>query len=202
MILSDKKKTSYIPIAMMIFITIQPILDILTTLSKVIYNIDTTPGIIIRFSFMLIGGLYILVKSFKNKEKKHVFYLISLAIFFITNLLVSYYNKPIFNLAREVTAIGKIIYFVVMFIVFLIAFNEIKINNIKIEYFPKNIVISQSIVIFTMIISGITNTHIEAYDGVLKSGHSGWYFAANELGTLLAICYPILLWIALKQNRL
>src|SRR5699024_7717031 len=193
------KKIDTIPILMMIYIACQPILDLFTSFSKIVLEWNFTPGIIIRFAFIIIGCIYILISAFKNKKRQYICYLFILASFFIINLAVSSHYKPIFNLKSEIIAIGKIIYFIVMFFVFILSFQNLKRNDSIVKFFPENIVISQFIIGLSMFVSEITGTNIEAYDGILKSGNSGWYFAANELGALLAICYPILIWFSLKQ---
>lgn len=197
-----KNRNNVVPILMMIFISLQPLLDLSTLYSKLVMNLSYTPGIIIRMLFMIVGSFYVIVKSFKENNKKYFSYLSILAFFFICNLIISYYNKPTFNLFSEITSIAKIVYFVLMFIVFILAFKDLKASNITTKYFPKNVVISQFIVSLSMIVSYLSDSSIEAYDGILKTGNSGWFFAANELGTLLAICFPILIWNALNSHSI
>ncbi|CCO09497.2 putative uncharacterized domain protein [Carnobacterium maltaromaticum LMA28] len=34
----------------------------------------------------------------------------------------------------------------------------------------------------------------------MKAGQSGWFYAGNELGSLLAIAFPVVLWYTLKKS--
>lgn len=196
------KNKNIVPIIMILFIYLQPLLDLSTSFSKLVLNMDITPGIIIRFLFMAVGGLYILYKSFKDINKRYLIYLIVLGIFFILNLTISYFNKPVFSLTSEITSIGKIVYFVLLFLVFILSFQDLKKTRIIEKYFPHNIAFSQLVISLSMLVAAMTNTNIEAYDGILKTGNSGWFFAANEISTLLAICFPVLIWFATKQKNL
>lgn len=198
--LDNNKLNLFIAKAMMIFIAIQPILDLVTSYSRIILGSSFTPGIIIRFLVMTLGALYITFRSRREHTKKYFWYLSILAIFFTLNLVVSYFYKPQFHLMRELTAVAKLVYIIEMLFVYIIAFKDLKNANLLKKYFPMNIMISQLIINITMIVSAVTNTGIESYDGVLKSGNSGWFYAANELGTLVGICFPILLWMALKEE--
>lgn len=199
--LKKHNRNLFVAKAMMIFIALQPFLDLITTYTRVILESNMTPGIIIRFAVMAIGAVYIIIRTLEKPNRKYFWYLLVLALFFVMNLIISYTYKPEFSLIRELTAVGKLVYVVEMFVVYILAFKDLKNANLIKKYFPLNIIISQLITNVVMIISRVTETGIEAYDGVLKSGNSGWFYAANELGTLAAICFPILLWMALRQKE-
>ena len=199
--LKNDKRNLFVAKAMIIFITLQPLLDLITTYTRVVLGSNITPGMVIRFAVLAIGAIYIIIRSLEKPNKKYFLYLILLALFFIINLIISYIYKPEFSLMRELTAVGKLVYVIEMFVVYILVFKDLKKVNLINKYFPLNIIISQIITNAVMIISAVTETGIEAYDGVLKSGNSGWFYAANELGTLAAICFPVLLWMALRQKE-
>lgn len=52
---------------LLIFIILQPILDLLTSFCILVLKIDTTIGIITRLFVMALGGIYILLQA---REKK------------------------------------------------------------------------------------------------------------------------------------
>ena len=51
-----------------------------------------------------------------------------------------------------------------------------------------------------MVISIATNTSLTAYDWT-KIGYTGWFYAANDLGAILAILFPISLMIAILRTK-
>lgn len=202
----SKKLNEIAPFLFMLFILVQPVLDLLTSYSMLVLELNITPGIIIRFFIMCIGFLYILLNSIKDKTYKSLLYFISLAVFFVINLLVSYNVKPVFNLIDEITSIGKIVYFIMMTFIFYLIFNNTKLVTYNRKTYtvgyPNNVVVSQLIITIVMIISTLTNTAMRSYGALYKKGHSGWFFAANDLSAILAICFPILIWVFLKEDSI
>lgn len=199
---NTEAKNTIIANLFMIFIMFQPLLDLSTSFTKVVLNSSFTPGMLIRAIFIILGFFYILYESRKKENRKFLWYMVVLAIFFILNLGISYLNKPQFSLFTELVSIAKTVYFIEMFFVFILSFKELKNNQNINRFYPINIVISQVIISVSMLIAEITGTSIDSYDGVLKSGNSGWFFAANEVGTLASICFPILIWASLRNKKL
>ena len=60
------------------FIILQPVLDLLTSLSITLLKSNATVGILVRFLIMAVGGIYILIQA-KEKENRKFFlsYIIS-----------------------------------------------------------------------------------------------------------------------------
>lgn len=185
---------------LMVFIMIQPLLDLLTSFSLLSLNLSITPGIIIRFFIMLVSSFYILFSAREKKNRKYLYYLIALAIFFIIHLGINIAIKEPFDLMEELKSIGKIIYPIEMIIAFILAFKDLREKNKKDSFFPVNINVAVWIINIVMVIATLTATGIRSYNGLYKNGHSGWFFAANELGTLLAVAFPIVLWIAIMRT--
>lgn len=44
----------------------------------------------------------------------------------------------------------------------------------------------------------LTSTSVSSYM-YMKAGQSGWFYAGNELGSLLAIAFPVVVWHTLKK---
>ncbi len=77
---------------MLFFIILQPVLDLLTSLSITLLKSNATVGILVRFLIMAVGGIYILIQAKEKENRKFLIYLILLAgvlgIGFINNKLV------------------------------------------------------------------------------------------------------------------
>lgn len=196
----DSNKNGKFGIFLMIFVMLQPLLDLMTSFTLLVLNVNITPGIIIRFLIMLVSAFYILFAAKEKTNRKFLYYLIALAVFFSIHLVINFFVKEQFSLISEVKSIAKIVYYIEMLIAFIIAFKDLKFKGTLGRYFPLNISVAVWIINLTMIISTLTGTGIRSYNGLYKDGHSGWFFAANELGTLLAIVFPIILWIAIKKT--
>lgn len=195
----SSKKESFAKF-LMIFVMIQPLLDLLTSFSILSLKLSMTPGIILRFLIMLVSAFYILFSAKEKKNRKYLYYLIGLAVFFLVHLSVNISIKEPFNLMEELKSIAKIIYPTEMMFAFILAFKDLRKTNKIQHYFPININIAVWIINIVMVVATLTSTGIRSYNGLYKDGHSGWFFAANELGTLLAIAFPIVLWIAVKNT--
>lgn len=200
MIMNESNKHGKFTIFLMVFVMLQPLLDLTTSFTLLILNLNVTPGIIIRFLIMIVSAFYILFAAKEKSNRKFLYYLIALAIFFGVHLGVNFVVKEQFSLLSELKSIAKIVYYVEMLFAFIIAFKYLKAKGTLERYFPLNVSIAVWIINFIMLISTLTGTGIRSYNGLYKDGHSGWFFAANELGTLLAIVFPIILWLAIKKT--
>ncbi|MEM5683938.1 O-antigen ligase family protein [Bacillus toyonensis] len=59
---------------LLIFILLQPILDLLTAFCIMVLKIDTTIGVVTRLFVMLLGGIYILIQTKKREYKIYIVY--------------------------------------------------------------------------------------------------------------------------------
>lgn len=188
-------------IFLMIFILIQPILDLSTSLSMYLLDTSLTPGIIIRMLIIFINSLFIIYACKYKENRKFLFFLIITAIFFIIHFIINMQLKPVFSLFAEASNIAKVVYLIVMLFAFIIAFKDLREHNLLNKYFPSNVFIASLIINVVMVLASITGTGILSYDALDKFGHSGWFFAANELSTLLAIILPIILWVTTRNRE-
>lgn len=181
----------------MFFIIIQPILDILTTFSIRGLNLDITVGIIVRLIAMGIGGVFLLY-NFNLNTKWKVIYLSVLAIILSAGLLNNILIKDPFWAMAEVQSIGKDVYSVVMLLVYLLVFSIIrKYENLN-QYFPFLIVSAAMIINISMVIAIVTGTSLDTYRH-MKFGYKGWFYAGNELGTILAIIFPVVVYYTINK---
>ena len=107
-----------------LFIILQPVLDLLTSLSITLLKSNATVGILVRFLIMAVGGIYILIQA--KREGKFLIYLILLAgvlgIGFINNKLV---KDPIV-LSEEVKFVAKALYIYIMLGSYILALKSLK----------------------------------------------------------------------------
>ena len=179
-------------IIMSTFIILQPVLDILTTATSNSTGSSITVGIIARMSYMLlmIGWItYLAAKSIL--AKRYFFYLVGLAGLLLINFIINYNIKVPYLLLEEVVFYSKVIYFHVIFFGFLLIIREMKrrgtdLQQILIKYF----VINAILISIIFIVAQITGTSIQSYTWN-KVGSSGWFFAGNEIGAIMAIILPI-----------
>ncbi|PLR78268.1 hypothetical protein CU633_07070 [Bacillus sp. V3-13] len=181
------------------FIIIQPILDLLTSFSILVLNIDTTAGIIVRFLVMLFSLVYILIKSFTGEGKRYLIYLLFLGsavgISLINNLLI---KDPV-SLSEEVKFAAKVVYPLVMIFSYILAFKAFKKSGGFQKKVIKYITYSTLIINVSMILAIITGTSNDSYING-KAGSLGWFFAANPLGATLAICLPVVLLYSINNT--
>lgn len=177
-----------------VFMIFQPVIDIFTMFGIQGGGGAITPGIIIRMIALAFGGIFMLVRVFQKKDIKLGIYTIGLVLFVIINLGVSFYNKPVFNLFSELTMLAKHLYTVFMFIIFIMSIELfVSKNNEKSDFIP--LVLSGSAIFINLafILATVTGTGKRTYNALYKTGHTAWFFAGNEIGSILAILLPIIL---------
>ena len=187
---SDQGVLNKFEIFLLIFITLQPIIDVLTTISLEFLSDAATFGIFLRFLVMFACMVYILLYQVKNRKSTILIYLVGLAIVLVVNLVVNYLMKDQFILMDEVKFLGKIVYAQIMLFTYLIFFK--KVGKSSVHHFIKYILYALLVYDLVMIISIATNTSLTAYDWT-KIGYTGWFYAANDLGAILAILISNLL---------
>ncbi|MBD3108529.1 O-antigen ligase family protein [Bacillus sp. AGMB 02131] len=183
----------------LLFIIIQPILDLITGLTLKLTDSQFSLSLIIRTLFLMIFGLYLIF--FKNYpyHKKQLLYFLILAIYLCINLCINYFMKPQFYLASEIKFILKAIYFVVTLSIYAVVFKTTHLNwkEKSLQYIYFAMTIYSSIIL----IAGITGTSFPSYEWE-KVGHVGWFYSGNEIGAVLSIGFPVVLLTAIKKSRL
>lgn len=187
--------------AMILFIVFQPILDLLTSWMERQINIPLTIGIIIRGIVMILGFGYIVYQTLTGtptKEKKLIFtYLIVFVTFFTISLGILLVTKQHVSLINEVKSMFKFSYGTILLFMYVFIFK--KYNNK--EKILQLMVINICIIAFSMLIAQLTNTALASYSSGSKLGHSGWFYAANELGAVIAAILPFLFIYAVNYTN-
>ncbi|MGO1470877.1 MAG: O-antigen ligase family protein [Tissierella sp.] len=196
----NKLKKDY-PIYLMLFIILQPILDWLTYISMEYAELPVTPGVVVRMLVLVLSVFYLLTRRKIYLSKGQFLYLIIMAMFTFFHFITNYILKETFYLISELTALSKSLYFIIMFYVFMVAFKELKKRN-KVNLFPKNIAIAVFLINIVMVLATVTGTGKRSYGALYKIGHSGWFYAANDIGVTLALALPIIMWFTyIKKGK-
>ncbi|CUB11392.1 hypothetical protein BN2127_JRS1_03178 [Bacillus cereus] len=185
---------------LLFFIILQPVLDLLTSLSIILLKSNATVGILVRFLIMAVGGIYILIQAKEKENRKFLIYLILLAVVlglgFINNKLV---KNPIV-LSEEVKFVAKALYIYIMLGSYILALKSLK-KTVNINDKVRNSIVYSTLIInVIMVISISTSTDFGSYQW-MKVGSRGWFYAGNELGSILAIIFPIVVLYSIQKTK-
>lgn len=175
------------------FYILFPIVEILT--SFVIVNTTTsfTPGMIYKTLFILYGVIY-LVFIDKNSRKLNLAILGLFAIATITHTVITIEGYTLGNLITKANQLLKYICFPIsLWFLYRYVSNGNKLHM-------KTFVICAAIYGGSMILARVTGTAMPTYDSKPNGGHSGWIYSGNELSSLLAIFYPVVIYYLAKNK--
>ncbi|WLR49018.1 O-antigen ligase family protein [Halobacillus litoralis] len=175
---------------LLIFIIIQPILDILTYFSMQALNASLTIGIIVRVLFMAASLWFIFFGNSSRLKKYVITYLIALAAVLTIGLTYNFFAKPIFNPFLELQFLAKTVYFPIMLGAYLLLFTTFDKTLIVRMRIMKAITIAMVIIAVTMFLAILTGTSSATYEWN-KFGFKGWFNSGNEIGSIIAISFPL-----------
>ena len=185
-----KQTDNYFPHFLLLFIVFQPILALLTSFSIYVLHMSATVGIVVRFAFMLLALGYLLLHHKQHGAKKYILYLclfgIVLAIGLINNLMV---KSPV-SFGEEVKFILKSVYPIVLLFGYIIALKELKNNEYVFHKIITYFLYATLILSISIIAAMATGTDFQSYPNS-KIGSRGWFFAGNDLSSIFAIMFPI-----------
>ncbi len=163
-----------------IFLFIQPLLDIITSICINVLNLELTLGIIIRIIFLgyvIYSGLFI----YKTNLKRKLIYLILIIIFTLIYTINILTLKDTSVLFYEIQNLIKVLYFPLILVF---------INNFKIK--EKYLINIFCIYSMCILIPTIFNLNFDAYTQG-KVGSSGLFNSANEISAILTILLPFII---------
>ena len=180
-----------------IWLLLQPIIDLIVSLTIRNSDCSITIGIILRGLFLL-TLLLVTIFSKKIKNKKNIYaYFIVLFVYFILYMLIRI-NENSFSfglIVSEVKYIFKYFYYPIVLLTMYQLKDYFELDNDKLK---KILVINLFIITFSIILSYLTNSAYSSY-GNGNSGIVGWFYSANEIGAILVILYPYTFLI--KNNK-
>lgn len=186
-----------------IFLVFQPIIDLFTSLFIRFTELNISIGIIIRGIFFVVAFIYILISlKFRNEidlkfKKIFILYFLGIFIYSIVYLIFHFINGV--SIIDSLMELTKFLYPVFLIFLYTIYFKFNKINGTKIS---KILLFNMLFYILILLASLVTKTSFYAY-GLEKKGFVGWFYSANELGTIIAIIFPISLYFfeVLRKNK-
>ena len=177
-------------ILLIIFILIQPILDLITGIGLHIFNANLTLGIIVRIIF-LIFVLYSVL--FVYKKKKNLLYYGILLLYGILYLIGIIIYKDNVGLFSEIQGLARVFYFPVL----LISLYSIK-DEIKISKMTLMVVLMTYLV--CIVVPNCLNIGFETYE-ITKAGTLGFFNSANEISGIISLLTPIMILILIKIKK-
>lgn len=183
------------------FIAIQPIIDVLTLVSMYVVDTSLTIGVVVRAAYMVVLALLLLWLARKSKiSRLFTIYLIGLGLLLIANVVTNMQVKDPYYLFQELKFFNKVIYFHIVLLGLIMIFKELKNYNYQLDKkITKYFWISGTIIGAVFLIAQITGTSLSNY-AYTKVGFSGWFYAGNEIGAIMAIVLPIMALYAVEKT--
>lgn len=181
---------------LIIYLLIQPILDVATSWCIENVNSSLTIGILVRTLFMGIIIIYSLLKSDKKTRKISFIYYLITAIYMCIFLFNLYRQNGTNMILTQIKGLIKTFYYPLTLVAI---YGLLKSSNTKIsnKYFIWTLA-EYCIVIIAARIAGIA---YNTYEYGENAGTVGIFHAANEIGAILSIISPILFIDILKNDK-
>ncbi len=175
-----------------LFLFLQPIIDLLTSLSINLFKIDITFGVIARMLFLFfITYYYLFVMRNKKRYLKYFIMIIIYMILFSTMILLIKGQEAI---VYEVKNLLRAFYFPLLLIMLYEIFQNKKKSISSIDFIKVML-----IYLILIIIPTITKTSFNGYTQG-KSGIIGWFQSINEISAIFVGLMPFLS-IYLKSEK-
>lgn len=189
------KKISFEKI-LVVYIIIQAIIDISTGISVRSSDPGLTTGILVRTIFLAGISIYTLIISKKETRNKILIYYLIAVAYFIVSLIVTYIQSGAGALMMHIKGIAKTFYFPVMLISLFAIFKE---KNIKLD--SKVFVYSLLGYTLTIALAQLLGIAQPSYKSGSGEGTSGLFYAANEIGIIMAILSSYLAIYIIKSKK-
>lgn len=193
----NKLKKITIEKIIIIYLLIQPILDVATSLCLEYISPNLTLGILIRTMFMGLIIIYSLFKADKKSRIKSLIYYGLVGIYMCIFLFVSYSQNGTNMILAQIKGLIKTFYFPLVLVALYSIFNS-KTMRIDNKYFIWTLA-EYALIMLIAKIAGIAYT---TYKYGLNSGTVGLFYAANETGAILSIISPLLAIELLKDKKI
>ncbi len=180
----------------LIFLYLQPILDLTAGITQNILKINITASSIIRLVFLFFCIYYTLILDKTKEKKKNILLTTIITIYTIIFSLITIKYKSTNALSYELKNTINTFYLPIILITLK---NIFKQYNIKINI--KNIIYIYMTYIILILIPNITKTGFQSY-AIAKEGSSGWFTSANATGNILSILLPIIVLYLIKIKNI
>lgn len=187
---------------LLLYIIMQPVIDIITSLCVRNISESLTFGIFVRAFFMIFLAIYTFFKVNKKSKLQILIYYSLIGLYFIAFIINSYLNHNFSLIFTQVKGFIKTFYFPIILVSFLMLFK----NKIFLPKY-KHLNIALIIYVLTILICKIFCIGYPTYPITNNAGTIGLFYAGNEISAIIAILSPICfgifvskkftLWIAL-----
>lgn len=168
----------------LVFLLLQPVLDVLTNLLMNTFGINMSLGIIVRTLVMLGFMLFVFKEVLSNKDRFWMFHVGAIAFIASMQFIATLLFKEGASLGSEITFIVKTLYPVVLMVaLFYLIRSKEDIRRFSNVIMINGIVISAFILVPTWL-----NFSFDSYDHGLK-GSLGFYSSGNEVSAILMFTY-------------
>lgn len=179
-----------------IFLLIQPILDLLTSLMTRFIDFPMTIGMAIRGLFLFTMVIYLFFVNKSVHKKKSIIYLGILCIFSVMYFITKSDIFKVNFLKTEIIYLFKYMYFPITALCLINVFDELKLEKEKVF---KVCVFEAVLYSALIILPEVTNTAFSSYIGNNK-GTVGWFYAANEIGAIMVALFPFLYYLLFQRE--
>lgn len=182
----DKNKLIYL------FLLIQPILDLITSIMTR-YEIGfVSIGVIVRGIFILCMLIYLLFFCNTKYKKVSIIYVFLLGIYFVLYFLIKPELLSNFTFfMNDFIYLFKYMYFLILFITMFNFYIQYELDYKKIiNIFLINLLVFSILII----IPYLTNTSFSSYALNKGDGVVGWFYAANDISVILISLFPFILY--------
>ncbi len=183
--------TIHIEKIILVFLFLQPLIDVLTAVSLVIFHHSFLLGLGVRMLFLLLMVSYVIINQPKNR--KYLIIIIIYMVLFMTNIS---FEKGINSFNYELKSLMKTFYFPLV----LLGFHEVYRTHSS--YNSNNLNKIFIVYLFFVLVPNFLGIGFQSYE-VTKSGSIGFFYTANEIGAILAILMPIFFYhLFQKENKI
>lgn len=178
-------------ILLIIFILLQPILDLITGLGIHIWHVNITLGIMIRMLFL---GFILYSVLFVYKKKvlwKYYGLLIIYGIFYILGIV---FYKDGAGLFSEIQGLCRVFYFPVLLLALYGVKDEIKVSNMT-------LIVVLITYLVCILVPNCLNMGFESYE-ITKKGTLGFFNSANEISGIISLLTPIMIIILVTSKKI
>ena len=176
---------------LIIFILLQPILDLITGLYLHVWNIHFTLGIVIRMLF-LVFVLYCVLFVFQ-KRKSWLFYglFVIYSLFYLFGILV-YKDNP--NFFGEIQGLCRCFYFPILLV---------SLYNIRQEIHISNLILMVVLITYLVciMVPNCLNLGFASYE-ITKAGTLGFFNSANEISGIISLLTPIMILVFISIKKI
>lgn len=176
---------------LIIFILLQPILDLITGIGIHVWKVNLTIGIIIRILF-LIFMIYSVLFVYKKKQN-FIYYglLIIYGLFYLTGIFL---YKDGIGVFEEIQGLCRVFYFPVLLISLYSVKEEIRISKMTLM----TVLVTYLVCI---LIPNCLNLGFASYE-ITKEGTLGFFNSANEISGIISLLTPIMLLIFINCKKI